>query len=174
MNQPSTIAFLPARLLACMFAFLPLQAAASAAEVRGERPIAAKEIGLHAMLATLERQRAGAILRRDVAAMRQLMDRQYHHVDSRGRVRSKTELLTSLERDDFRFRFYEIESIEVQLLDGGKALVTGIFRTLQAGAPARPFRGRFAHLWVRQPDGWKNSFHQSTEIRPAQDDCACN
>jgi hypothetical protein len=152
-----------------------LPAFGRAADAQNERPIAAKEIGQHAFLATLERQRADAILRRDVALLRSLMARQYYHVDSRGRMRSKTELLTALERDDFRFRIYEIESTEVQILQGGaSALVTGTFRTVQAGASARPFRGRFAHLWVRQPDGWKNTFHQSTEIRPAQDDCACN
>jgi len=135
----------------------------------------AVEADLQATLAILERQRVQAILRHDIAAMRQLMDRQYYHVESRGRIRSKTELLTAFERDELRFRVYEIESSEIQVLDGGgAALVTGTFRSVLAGAAARPFRARYARLWVRQPDGWKNSFHQSTEIRPVQDNCDCS
>lgn len=114
---------------------------------------------------------AGFQSQRDIATLRHLMDREYYHVDSRGRVRSKTELLTALERNELRFRLYEIDSTEVQLLEGGNAaLVIGTFRTQQAGGPAKPLRFRYAHLWIRQPDGWKNSFHQSTAIRPAQDD----
>lgn len=152
-------------------ALLAARAPAHAAGFQSQRAVAAGEVDLPALLAGLERQRANAILQRDVAALRHLMDRQYHHVDSRGRVRSKTGLLTALERNDFRFRVYEIESLEVQVLEGDSAaLATGTFRSLQAGASAKPLRLRFAHLWVRQPDGWKIGYHQSTAIRPAQND----
>jgi hypothetical protein len=162
MQFPTPIAILLAALLSA--------GTAHAAGFQSQRAIAAGEVDLPALLAGLERQRANAIVQRDVATLRHLMDRQYYHVDSRGRVRSKTELLTALERNDFRFRLYEIESHEVQVLEGGSAaLVTGTFRSLQAGASAKPLRFRFAHLWIRQPDGWKSSFHQSTAIRPAQD-----
>jgi len=145
-----------------------------AAGFQSERAIAAGEVDLQALLAGLERRRALAILQRDTATLRHLMDRQYYHVESRGRARSKTELLTALERGDFRFRVYEVESSEVQVLGNGAALVTGIFRSLQAGASAQPFRGRYAHVWVRQPDGWKNTFHQATAIRPQRNDCPCD
>jgi hypothetical protein len=166
MMMPKRFAFL--------FAALLLTGPVHAANSPGDSRVTAGEADLHSLLAELERRRADAIVRRDIASLRLLMDRQYHHIDSRGRVRSKTELLTLLERDAFRFRVYEIESTEVQALGGGTALVTGTLRTLQAGASAKPFRGRFAHLWVRQPDGWKNSFHQVTGIRPTQGDCQCD
>ncbi len=156
------------RTIATLFAALLLSGPAQAFIFQSEPAATADESDLHALLAGLERQRAQAIVRRDTATLRQLMDRQYYHVDSRGRVRSKTELLIALDRNAFRFRIYEIESTEVRVLEGGNsALVTGTFRSLQAGPSARPFRGRFAHLWLRQPDGWKSSFHQSTQIRPA-------
>jgi hypothetical protein len=158
-------------LLALLSATLAAPGSVHAAGFQSQRAIAAGEVDLPALLAGLERQRARAIVQGDIAALRHLMDRQYYHVDSRGRVRSKTKLLTALERKDFRFRLYEIDSTEVQVLEGDNAaLVTGTFRTLQAGAAAKPLRFRFAHLWIRQPDGWKNSFHQSTAIRSAQDD----
>lgn len=128
---------------------------------------------IEATLLRLEEQRASAILRRDTVALRKLMNRYYRHVESRGRVRSKTDLLTAIERGEFRFEFYENESTEIQLLDGGKtALVAGVFRSRQVGSPL--FRGRFVRVWVREPDGWKNTFHQGTEIKTEKSECRCN
>lgn len=161
------------KLILCL-AILQLAAGMPATAAHADRPAGA-EAEVRALLTMLERQRANAIRLRDTATLRHLMDRQYHHVESRGRIRSKTELLTAIEREDLRFRVYEVESMEVQVLDGGSAaLVTGIFRSQQAGAAARHFRARFVRVWVNQPDGWKNTFHQTTEIRSAQDDCPCN
>ena len=155
--------------LAILFAALLSTAPVHAAGFQSERAIAAGEVDLPALLEGLERQRAAAIVRGDIDVLRHLMDRQYYHVDSRGRMRSKTGLLTALEGKHLRFRLYEIESLEVQVLEGGNAaLVTGIFRSQQAGASAKPARFRFVHLWIRQPDGWKSRFHQSTAIRPAR------
>ncbi len=169
MKPPTSLVMLA--LLAVLPAVLATPGAVQAAGFQSQRAIAAGEVDLPSMLAGMERQRAKAIVQRDIATLRHLMDREYYHVDSRGRVRSKTELLTALERNEFRFRLYEIDSTEVQLLEGGNAaLVIGTFRALQAGGPVKPPRYRYAHLWIRQPDGWKNSFHQSTAIRPAQDD----
>ena len=156
-------------------ALLPALTPLPALSAQSERPSAAAESEIHTTLLALERQRSAAIVRRDIAALRTLMDRHYYHVESRGRVRSKTELLTALEREDFRFRVYETESTEIQVLDGGvAAVVAGVFRSQQAGPGAKPFRGRYVRVWVRQPDGWKNTFHQTTEIRPAQDTCPCD
>jgi hypothetical protein len=153
-------------------ALAPLSAQAAQSE-RLPASESGKEI--NAALQALERQRAAAILRRDIPTLRMLMDRQYHHVESRGRARSKTELLTALDRDEFRFLIYETESSQIQVLDGGAAaIVTGVFRSQQAGRGAKLFRGRYVRVWVRQPDGWKNTFHQTTEIRPAQDSCPCD
>jgi hypothetical protein len=150
-----------------------LAGAAHAAEMQRDRSATA-ESEIHANLLLLERQRASAIVRQDIPALQNLMDRYYRHIESRGRVRSKTELLTALERGDFRFQTYENESTEIQLLKGGEAaVVAGVFRSQQAGAGAKPFRGRYVRVWVHEADGWKNTFHQTTEIRPAQDKCDC-
>ncbi len=167
MQLPPTFSLF--KLLFCLAVLSPSAAASQTDRAAGA------EADIPTLLATLERQRAQAILRRDIGTLRHLMDRQYSHIESRGRARSKTELLTALEREDFRFRVYEIESIDVQVLDGGSAaLVTGTFRSQQAGASAKPFRGRYSRVWVHQPDGWKNTYHQTTEIRPVQDGCPCD
>ncbi|KQQ91832.1 hypothetical protein ASF77_07835 [Massilia sp. Leaf139] len=128
---------------------------------------------IEASLVRVERQRANAILNRNTSALRMLMDRYYRHVESRGRVRSKTELITALERGDFRFELYENESTEIQVLDGGKtAVVAGVFKSRQPGS--KLFRGRFVRVWVKTPEGWKNTFHQGTEIKTDKTDCECN
>jgi len=162
--------------LTILFTLLPAMPPAHAAGFQSQRAIAAGEVDVPAMLAGMERQRAKAIVQRDIATLRHLMDREYYHVDSRGRMRSKTELLTALDRGAFSFRVYENETTEIQLLDGGNtALVTGIFRTVQAKPVVKNFRGRYARIWVRQPDGWKNTYHQATEIRSTQQEhCPCD
>ena len=157
------------KLFFAVYAFACFVNPASAATGRTTAP----EMNIEATLMRLEDQRATAIVRRDAVALRKLMDRYYRHVESRGRVRSKTDLLTALERGEFRFELYENESTEIQLLDGGKtALVAGVFRSRQVGGPL--FRGRYAHVWVREPDGWKNTFHQGTEIKTEKSECRCN
>ena len=129
---------------------------------------AANEGSVRATLAHLERVRATAIEEGDAETLLHLMDRSYLHVDSRGRVRSKTELLTRLERQQMDFRSYDLDAPEVKVLEGGDAaVVTGAFRSaMQTPDGPKPFRGRYVRVWVRQADGWKNTFHQVTEIRP--------
>jgi len=143
---------------------------AGAAAPAAEREAVAGS-ALQAQLVALEKRRADAIVQRNMPVLRELMDRYYRHVESRGRVRSKTELLTALERGEFLFQMYENESAEVQVLPGGKAaVVAGVFRSQQKGG--KLFRGRYVHVWVHEPDGWKNTFHQGTEIRPAADNAS--
>jgi hypothetical protein len=136
-------------------------------------PDAAFQSEIKTTLLMLEEQRANAILRRNTSTLQKLMDRNYLHVESRGRVRSKTDLLTALERGDFRFQRYENESTEIQVLDGGKAaVVAGVFISRQVGN--KLFRGRYVRVWVSKPDGWKNTFHQGTEINTAPSKCKCD
>ena len=141
----------------------PASAAAPSAE---QSAVVDREVEAH--LVALEKQRADAIVQRNIPVLRELMDRYYRHVESRGRVRSKVELLTALERGEFVFQTYEPESVDVQVLDGGQAaIVAGVFRSQLKGG--KPFRARYVHVWVHKSDGWKNTFHQSTEIRPVAD-----
>lgn len=156
------------KLFFAAYAFVCVVNAASAGGGRTTSP----QVAIEATLVKLEEQRATAILRQDTVALRKLMDRYYRHVESRGRVRSKTDLLTALDRGEFRFELYENESTEIQVLDGGKtALIAGVFRSRQVGG--KPFRGRYVRVWVNEPDGWKNTFHQGTEIKTEKSECGC-
>ncbi|MFC4929038.1 nuclear transport factor 2 family protein [Massilia sp. GCM10023247] len=151
-----------------LFLLAQLFAGASATAEAQKIPGAVADSAVEAQLLALERRRADAILQRDIPALQELMDRYYRHVESRGRVRSKTELLQALGRGDIRFQTYANESTEIQVLDGGAAAVAaGVFHSQDAVPGAKLFRGRYVRVWVRQPDGWKNTFHQTTEIRPA-------
>ena len=74
--------------LTILFTLLPAMPPAHAAGFQSQRAIAAGEVDVPAMLGWMERQRAKAIVQRVIATQRHLMDREYYHVDSRGRMRS--------------------------------------------------------------------------------------
>ena len=116
-----------------------------------------------------ERKRLQAVLSRDVDALRNLISGEYYHVESNGRVRTKTEYLQALGRDEFKVSSYDIDDVEIKLLGAGRAaVVTGRFQAQVHGLNAnRQLRGRFVRIWAQQAEGWRNTLHQSTEIRPA-------
>ncbi|MCC2955261.1 nuclear transport factor 2 family protein [Massilia sp. IC2-477] len=115
-----------------------------------------------------ERQRTVALNGRDIELLRRLISGNYRHVETNGRLRTKTEFLQALARDEYRIRNYEVEDMDIELLeDGGVAVVTGTYRATRADLGGQPLRGRYVRVWIRQPEGWRMSLHQGTEIRPA-------
>lgn len=121
-----------------------------------------------------EQMRAQALARRDIGVLRRLISGDYYHVESNGRVRTKTEFLQALERNEFRILGYGMDDVEIKLVDGGStAIVTGAYRATFEGLPAsQATRGRYVRIWTRHPDGWRNALHQSTGIRPVNADAA--
>ncbi|MEW7849879.1 nuclear transport factor 2 family protein [Massilia aurea] len=117
-----------------------------------------------------EQRRAEAIATRDVDALRNVIATDYYHVETNGRVRTRSEFLQLLARDEFEFRSYAIASMEIQLLDSGRsAVIRGRFQAdLQQNGRTREFRGRYVRVWQLQADGWRNTMMQSTEIKPAR------
>lgn len=116
-----------------------------------------------------ERLRAQALGQRNIGVLSRLISGDYYHVESNGRVRTKTEFLQALARNDFHLRGYGVDDMEVNLVDDGRtAIVTGTYRvTLDGPGASQPTRGRYVRVWTRRQDGWRNALHQSTEIRPA-------
>jgi hypothetical protein len=157
---------LPALALSAIFA-LPAWARPDAAAVPVSASGAvAREI---AAVRDAERKRLQAVINRDIEALRNLISGEYYHVESNGRVRTKTEYLQALGRGEFRVSSYEIDDVEIKLLAGGRAaVVTGRFHAQVLGLNAtRQLRGRYVRIWAQQAEGWRNTLHQSTEIRPA-------
>ncbi|BDT58745.1 hypothetical protein MasN3_22390 [Massilia varians] len=115
-----------------------------------------------------ERQRALALNERDIELLRRLMGGNYRHVETNGRLRSKTEFLQALARDEYRIRHYALEDMEVEVVSGDVAIVTGTYRAARYElGSAQPLRGRYVRVWTRQPEGWRISLHQGTEIKTA-------
>lgn len=162
-------AFLAAAVAAALLpatALITPAAASAPASAQGPTVSMQREL---ARIRDAERRRAEAVSSRDVATLRSLVGGEYYHVESNGRVRSKTEILQLLARDEFEFRSYEIDNMDVTLTDNGRtAIVTGrIVAQMQGPGRPREFRGRFIRVWTLEHDGWRNALHQVTEIKPA-------
>lgn len=115
-----------------------------------------------------ERQRALALNERDIELLRRLIGGNYRHVETNGRLRSKTEFLQALARDEYRIRHYALEDMEIEVVDGDVAIVTGTYRAARyEPGGSQPLRGRYVRVWTRHPDGWRVALHQGTEIKPA-------
>ena len=153
-------------LLLCLCASLPAGARPGSASAAGvaRASVPASAIG---SVKAAEALRAEAVAKRDVNALRRLIGGEYYHVETNGRVRSKTEFLQQVGRDEYEFHSYAVDDMEIRLAaDGRSAIVTGrqVARTRADGRPEQ-WRGRYLRIWVRDGDGWRNTLHQGTEIR---------
>lgn len=166
MRYPCAVALcavfaVPAHAHAAAEAMAPEAAAPAPGGAAGPREIAA--------VRDVERLRARALASRDVAALRKLISGEYYHVESNGRVRTKTEFLQALGRDEFGMSEYDVDDMEISLVGNGRvAVVTGRYHArMRSLDTVRQVRGRYVRIWTLYPEGWRNSLHQSTEIRPA-------
>lgn len=121
-------------------------------------------------LRNAETQREDAMARGDVELLKSLFSDYYYHVESNGRVRSKTQLLKAVQRGELKFSSYKVDDVEIRL--GGLVAVTiGRFTvTREEGRDKRQYSGRFMRVWERDGNRWRNTMHQSTELRPAAAD----
>ena len=133
-------------------------------------PAVAKDAPARATAAVreAERQRTQALNGRDIELLRRLISGTYQHIETNGRLRTKTEFLQALARDDYRIRNYEVEDMDIELLENGEvAIVTGTYRAARPDLGAQPVRGRYVRVWTRHSGVWRNALHQGTEIRAA-------
>lgn len=153
--------------LALCCASLPALAHQAGAEQAGRGAVAAGQVQAAAASSVreAERQRAQALTQRDVDALRRLIAGDYYHVETNGRVRTKTEFLQALARDEYSIRAYGVDEMEIRIVDGGTAIVTGTYRVTTVDLPSTPQRGRYVRVWTRNADGWRNALHQGTQIR---------
>ncbi|WP_288381754.1 nuclear transport factor 2 family protein [uncultured Massilia sp.] len=116
----------------------------------------------------VERKRMEAVTGGDVETLKRLISRQYYHVESNGRLRTRTAFLQAVAEHTFSTGNYQIDDSEVQVApDGGSAVVVGTFNAVSKAADARRIRAHYVRVWVRQGASWVNTVHQSTEITPA-------
>jgi len=161
---------LSASMLSCAFAAGDATAHVPPRGVTPGVPATAAQPPVLSALRDAERHLAEAVATRDVDALRTLIATDYYHVETNGRVRTRSEFMQVLARDEYEFRSYSNVSMEIQLLDSGHtAIVRGRLQAdLQPIGGPREFRGRYVRIWQLQTDGWRNTMMQSTEIRPAR------
>ena len=154
----------PVSTLIICFASLVLPLAAAASEPAASGPTThSAPLGVR----EAERQRALALNERDIELLRRLIGVNYRHIDINGRLRSKTEFLQALARDEYRIRHYALEDMEVEVVDDDVAIVTGTWRAARLEpAAGQAQRGRYVRVWTRRPEGWRMALHQGTEIKP--------
>lgn len=157
----------------CLSFALAVDAATAQVPLRGAPPGVAVTTALSPAMIALrdaEGDLAEAVATRDVDAVRDLIATDYYHVETNGRIRTRSEFMQLLVRDEYEFRSYANVSMEIQWLDGGRtAIVRGRLQAdLQPSSRPREFRGRYVRVWQLQTDGWRNTMMQSTEIRPAR------
>ena len=152
----------------CLASLAPTARASQAAlEPAARAQSGASQTQAAAGVREAERQRAQALVQRDIDALRRLISGDYYHVESNGRVRTKTEFLQALARDEYRIRNYGVEEMEIRLVDdAGTAIVPGTYRSVPIGQPGTTLRGRYVRIWTRYPEGWRVALHQGTQIRP--------
>lgn len=115
----------------------------------------------------VEKIRESAMARGDITLLKSLFSDYYYHVESNGRVRSKTQLLLSMQRGEFEFQSYTVDEVEVRL-SGVTAITIGRFTvTREVGLEQKKYSGRFMRVWERDGNRWRNTMHQATEVKPA-------
>jgi hypothetical protein len=114
-----------------------------------------------------EMLREDAMARGDVELLKNLFSDYYYHVESNGRVRSKTQLLMAVQRGELKFLSYKVDEVEIRL-NGFVAVAVGRFTvTREVGPDKIQYTGRFMRVWERHGNRWRNTMHQSTEVKPA-------
>ena len=115
-------------------------------------------------IADLERQRAAAITRSDVALLRDITSADYVHVDIKGRVRNRDDFLATL-TGEARFSQYSTDDVRVTLLKE-VAIVTGRFSNEHhlVDGETTVRLGRFVRVWAWLDGRWRNVLHQATSV----------
>lgn len=115
----------------------------------------------------LEHRRAEAIVEADLAALAEMVDARYIHIDADGAVRDKAAYLGAVCSHAGRYVDYSVLENHIDLVDD-LAIVHGRFsnRFEAADGTVRHKSGRHVRLYSLHADGWRNFYHQSTLIVP--------
>lgn len=112
-----------------------------------------------------EDARARALRSGDGKALSELMDAEYVHVDSNGRLRTKTEFLSAIASGHVIVKRLQLDSTDIRLL-GSCAVVTGQFtiETVLDGQTSF-LVARYIRVWTNIGGRWRIAAHQVTPIR---------
>jgi ketosteroid isomerase-like protein len=111
---------------------------------------AAAEPNVAAEIAALENAWTEAYRMRDSKALESLLDDSFLFVNSRGQMRTKSDVLLAVKNSPPPTVVFVTESMTTRL-HGNVAIVTGIYT---GGTKAHPHHGRFMDMWVFKGDRW--------------------
>jgi len=125
------------------------------AAVQAQRTLAVERI---------EDERAKAIVNADLSALERLTAPDYVHVETSGRVRTRSEFLAAIDPAAGRYERYENFDSHIQLY-GDAAIVSGWFENAyrRADGTRSAKRARHVRVYVLTDGRWLNVVHQATE-----------
>lgn len=150
-----------------VFTFIALASAeVPAMQINPPKQIPSLEVTEQQVLAA-EQERLRAFVQEDVITLKSLLGGDYYHVDSYGRVRSKTEFLQALERGEFADIKITVGDTDVTRT-GAIAVVRGVLKIERRSTPVvEKYSLRYVRLWQFISGHWVNTFHQTTRVRPS-------
>ena len=116
----------------------------------------------------LEAQRLQAFRDSNVHTLKSMLGKDYYHVDSNGRLRSKTEFLQSLQRGEFVDVDQTVAASEMDI-KGAVAIVRGEVRVEHKSVFIERYILRYVRVWQHVGGRWVNTMHQTTRVRTLHD-----
>ncbi len=115
-------------------------------------------------LKQMEKDRAAAVVKADIATLTQSTDNDFVMIDSRGRVRNKQETLDSIKSGDIKLESVDFDDLKVNVY-GDTAVVTGK-RTNRGTIGGQQETGliRFLRVLVKRGGEWKSVAYQQTKV----------
>jgi len=122
---------------------------------------------VRAELLALEARWDSAVVRKDIAALEQILAPSFVFIGADGSVSSRSEMLAALQAPDLVIDPFETRDVQVRLY-GGTAILTGWFeQTGRFQGRAYRTRSRYTDVYVREAGRWVAvSAHASTLPRP--------
>jgi ketosteroid isomerase-like protein len=122
---------------------------------------------VRAELLALEARWDSAVVRKDIAALEQIIAPSFVFIGADGSVSSRAEMLAALQAPDLVIDPFETRDVQVRLY-GGTAILTGWFeQTGRFQGRAYRTRSRYTDVYVREAGRWVAvSAHASTLPRP--------
>lgn len=148
--------------------FLIFSKPALATLAAGPENIISREV-IEKSIFALERERWRALTESDSDTLKSLLGRNYYHIDSGGRLRSKTEFLQAIERGDFAHLKFSPSNHEIEV-EGSVAIIRGLCSVEQQLNPSADKNVlRYVRVWQLISGRWVNTMHQTTRVKAAPD-----
>jgi len=157
------------RILAVVAAFfvataLAASAHAQAATAKQAKKAAAPTSAVEDQIKKIEKDRAAAVVRGDVAALEKLTTDDYTFINRNGQLAGKAQTMSALKSGDIKITANEVSDLNVRVY-GNTAVVTG--RTDTKGTMAgRDISGPllFTRVYVKKDGRWQSVAFQQTPV----------